>query len=163
MWRKFRSLYRCKKFWMWYHRTCSHPPTSCKCHAFTAYSFAVLCSPLWLMFVTECLPREVNPIPGQESISSWPGWVRDISPWLFIKVPPSRTLIWSRFPIQKWTIQSSFMGLELFMALYYQCIVTPKSSLDFRHYLAFNLYYSQPEITLIWKKNVSNFVAKTPP
>ena len=56
------------------------------------------------------------------------------------------------------------MGLELFMALYlYQCMVTPKSSLDFRHYLAFDLYYSQPEITLIWKKNVSNFVAKTSP
>ena len=55
------------------------------------------------------------------------------------------------------------MGLELFMALYYQCMVTPKSSLDFRYYLAFDLYYSQPEITLIWKKNVSNFVAKTSP
>ena len=56
------------------------------------------------------------------------------------------------------------MGLELFMALYlYQCMVTPKSSLDIRHYLAFDLYYSQPEITLIWKKNVSNFVAKTSP
>ena len=36
------------------------------------------------------------------------------------------------------------MGLELFMALYYQCMVTPKSSLDFRHYIAFDLYLILP-------------------
>ena len=105
--RKFRSLYGCKKFWMWYHRTCSHPPTSCKCHAFTARNR---------------VPTQRNqPWPGQEPISSWPGWVRDISPWL-----ASRTLIWSYFPVQKWAIQSSFIRLELFMALYYQLWSRPK-------------------------------------
>ena len=54
------------------------------------------------------------------------------------------------------------MGLEVFMALYYQCMVTPESSLDFRHYLAFDLYYSQPEITLIWKKKCKQFRCQNP-
>ena len=120
---------------MWYHRTCSHPS---RLHANVTRSRQEI----------ECLPREMDPLPRQEPIGSWPGWVRDISPWLFIKVPPSRTLIWSRLPLQKRAIQSSFIRLQLFMALYYQCMVTPKSRLDFRLYLAFDLCSStQPATT----------------
>ena len=96
----------------------------------------------------ECLPREINPDQDRSRSAPDQGGYEIIVRCYLSKYLLGRTLIWSHFPVQKWAIQSLFIRLELFMALYYQCMVTPKSSLDFRHYLAFDLYSStQPATT----------------